>query len=178
MEKNSIIKIAVIGAESTGKSSLVKDLAQYYKTTYVSEYAREFFNTHNINSYTIEVFDTIYRTQINNENLALIHANNLLFCDTSLITGKIWSDEVFGITAKYIDDNLTKVKYDLYLVMKNDLPWVKDDQRKNPHNRNEIFEKNIDELKKINARYELIDGLNEQRLNNAIIKINKIFGYN
>lgn len=178
MEKNNIIKIAVIGAESTGKSSLVKDLAEHYKTIYVSEYAREYFNTHNINLYSIEVFDTIYRTQINNENTALIHANKFLFCDTSLITGKIWSDEVFGITAKYIDDNLTKVKYDLYLLMENDVPWVKDNQRKNPYNRNELYKKNIDELIKLDARYEIISGINEQRLKNAIIKINKIFGTN
>ncbi len=175
MEKNNIIKIAVVGAESTGKSTLVKDLAQHFKTEYVEEYAREYFNTHNINDYSIEVFDEIYGRQLQNEDDKIKSASQFLFCDTTLITGKIWSEEVFGKIAPFIVEHLIKHHYDLYLVTDNDVPWVADGQRKNPHNRKELLNKNIELLKELEATYEMVNGLHEQRLTNAISIIKKHF---
>lgn len=175
MEKTGIIKIAAIGAESTGKSTLVKDLAAYYHTAYVEEYAREYFNTHDINNYSIEVFDTIYSRQLLNEQEKLKQANRVLFCDTTLITGKIWSDEVFSKTAHFISEHLPKNSYDLYLVTQNDIPWVEDGQRKNPNNREELLNKNVELLKELNARFEFVSGLNEMRLKNAVDIIKRYF---
>lgn len=175
MEKNGIIKIAIIGAESTGKSTLVKELAAHFNTTYVEEYAREYFNTHNIDDYSIEVFDHIYSRQIENENEKMKSAHRFLFCDTTLITGKIWSEEVFGKTAEFIAEHLPKNNYDLYLVTENDLPWIADGQRKNPHNRNELQIKNIELLKELNATYALVGGFHEKRLQNAVEIILKHF---
>jgi len=175
LEKNSIIKIAVIGAESTGKSTLVKELAQYFHTEYVEEYAREYFNTHNIDDYSIDVFDKIYSKQLENEELKSVHATRFLFCDTTLITGKIWSEEVFGKTAPFINERIFKHHYDFYLVTDNDVPWVADGQRKNPHNRGELLNKNIELLKELKARYEIVNGLHEQRLKNAVSIIKKHF---
>ena len=40
--KSDCIKIVLYGPESTGKSTLAKQLAEYYKTDYVQEYAREY----------------------------------------------------------------------------------------------------------------------------------------
>lgn len=175
MEKTGIIKIAVIGTESTGKSTLVKDLAAFYNTVYVEEYAREYFNTHDLNNYSIDVVDSIYKTQLLNEQEKLKQANRVLFCDTTLITGKIWSDEVFNKTAEFINEHLPLYNYDLYLVTQNDIPWVADGQRKNPNNRDELLNKNIELLKELNAQYELVGGLNENRLENAIDIIKRYF---
>ena len=46
-ETNNIIRIALIGPESTAKSTLSKDLAQHYETLWVPEYAREYLKTIN-----------------------------------------------------------------------------------------------------------------------------------
>jgi NadR type nicotinamide-nucleotide adenylyltransferase len=178
LEKTPIIKIAIVGAESTGKSTLVKELAKHYHSVYVDEYARDYFNQHNINDYTIDELSHIYLKQTENENVAIKNAGRFLFCDTALITGKIWSEEVFGKTTGFLKENLMNVHYDFYLVMSNDIPWEQDEQRKNPHNRNEIFEKNIDELKKLNADYAIVNGIDELRTKNAIVKINKKYGIN
>ena len=40
--KSDCIKIVLYGPESTGKSTLAKQLAEYYKTDFVQEYAREY----------------------------------------------------------------------------------------------------------------------------------------
>jgi nicotinamide riboside kinase len=37
-----IIKIALFGPESTGKTTLAKQLAEYYKTDWVPEFARDY----------------------------------------------------------------------------------------------------------------------------------------
>lgn len=176
LEKNNIIRIAVIGAESTGKSTLVKELANYYKTTFVSEYARDYFNEHSIENYSIDVFDKIYRTQLENEKKELEKAKRFLFCDTTLITGKIWSEEVFGTTAQFIHENWHQTFYDLYLVTQNDVPWVADGQRKNSNNRDELLRKNIELLQLLKAKFYLVNGLGEQRLKNAVNYINREFG--
>lgn len=175
MEKVKIIKIAILGAESTGKSTLAINLATHFNSVYVSEYAREYFNNADINNYSPDVFETIYRKQIENENLLINKANNFLFCDTSLITGKIWSEEVFGEVTPFIKENISKIEYDLYLVTNNEVPWVEDKQRKNPNNREELFEKNLSELKALGANFKIITGLNQDRLNNAIKIIEELF---
>ena len=48
-----IIKVVVIGPESTGKSMLCEKLAAHYNTIWVKEYAREFL-LKNGNAYTQE----------------------------------------------------------------------------------------------------------------------------
>lgn len=178
MEKNKIIKIAIIGAESTGKSTLAKQLAAHFNTVYVSEYARDYFDEHTIENYSINVFDIIYSKQINNETEAEKKAKRFLFCDTTLITGKIWSEEIFNKTAPFIEEHLPKINYALYLVTNNEVPWEKDHQRKNPHNREELLQRNLDELKKLNATYKVVEGMNEARLHNAIKYIEELFGIN
>jgi nicotinamide riboside kinase len=65
-----IIKVVVIGPESTGKSLLCEKLAAHYNTIWVEEYAREFL-LKNGNAYTQEDLLTIAKGQIQNEENAL-----------------------------------------------------------------------------------------------------------
>lgn len=176
MEETKIIKIAVLGAESTGKSTLCEQLALHYKTVFVPEYARYYFTKKkNIDDYSLNDLETIYVHQIENEKKALHTANRFLFCDTTLITGKIWTLEDFKTIPSFISQNISKVKYDLYLVTSNDVIWKKDTLRKNPDNRDYLLNRNIEELELLKANYKIIDGLNEQRLKNAIKLIDSLF---
>jgi NadR type nicotinamide-nucleotide adenylyltransferase len=174
MEK--VIKIAVIGPESTGKSTLCKELASHYKTVYVPEYAREYFTKHkNIDKYSLNELDKIYSQQIENEKKAISDANRFLFCDTTLITGKIWALEDFKKIPPFISENISKIGYDLYLLTNNEVEWKKDPLRKCRDSRNYLLERNIEELKLLNANYKIVEGLREQRLKNAINYIDQLF---
>ncbi|MBL7919070.1 MAG: ATP-binding protein [Bacteroidia bacterium] len=175
MEKSGIIKIAVIGAESTGKSELCEVLAKYYNTVWVPEYAREYFNDSDIYNYTLQDLVTIAKKQIENENIFLKKANKFLFCDTTLITLKIWAELEFNQTPEFILENVSKVKYDHYFLMTNEVPWMQDVQRQNKFSRNMIFNMNKVELEKLKAPYNVINGLNDERSNNAIKLIDKLF---
>lgn len=168
MEEKRVVKIGVVGPESTGKSVLCELLAAHYKTVYVPEFARTYFEYNKIEKHKLLDIDFVYRMQIDLENEKLAKANGYLFCDTTLLSGKVWAEEVFQTTPPFVADNLYKIKYDLYLLCDIDVPWVKDKQRRNEHNRSKLFEDHKRELDKMNVPYKIIKGLKEMRLQNAI----------
>jgi NadR type nicotinamide-nucleotide adenylyltransferase len=168
MEEKSCIKIALVGPESTGKSWLSEELAKYYHTIFVPEYARLFFETNSIESYTINDLDHIYEMQLRSENRLMLDANRLLFCDTTPLSGKIWSEIVFGKTSEFILNAIHENKYDLFLLCDVDVPWVEDDQRKNEADRAQIFEMHLHELKSVNAEYIVIKGSWNERVQQSI----------
>jgi NadR type nicotinamide-nucleotide adenylyltransferase len=175
MEKSGIIKIAVIGAESTGKSELCVALAKHYNTVWAPEYAREYFNDSDIYNYTIEDLIIIAEKQIALENEVVKKAKRFLFCDTTLITLKVWSELEFKKTPKYINDNLSKIKYDHYFITDNDMPWQQDELRQNKFSRDMILELNKNEVKELNASFSIISGMNKERLKNAVKVIDELF---
>ena len=175
MEKSSIIKIGVIGAESTGKSELCETLAKHYNTVWVPEYAREYFNDSDIYNYTKEDLVTIAKKQIENENVLIRKARRFLFCDTTLITLKIWAELEFKNTPDFISENLSKIKYDHYFISANDMAWQQDPLRQNKFSRDMIFEMNKAEVEKLKSPYHVISGFNEERSYNAIKIIDSLF---
>ena len=65
-----IKKIVIIGPESTGKSTLCKELAAHYITTWVREYAREYLLKNGTN-YSFENLLDIAIGQIASEELGV-----------------------------------------------------------------------------------------------------------
>ncbi len=168
MAQGGIKKIAVVGAESTGKTWLCEALAQHYGTVCVPEYAREYFNNSDIYDYTLSDLVTIARRQTEMEGEMMQQANKFLFCDTTLITLKIWAELEFNTTPAFIQQGLAQVNYDYYFLTDNQVPWVPDPLRQNKHSRDLLFQMNEAEIKKSMIPYTIITGTDDQRLNNAI----------
>ncbi|MBC7913048.1 MAG: ATP-binding protein [Pyrinomonadaceae bacterium] len=168
---NSIIKIAIVGPESTGKSTLSQQLAQHYHTVWVPEYAREYCEklTEPCN-WQDEI--NMFKGQLELEKQLLPLANKLLICDTTFITVKIWSDYTFGKTPQEVLDELPKHPYDFYLLLDIDLPWQEDPLRDFPHMREHFMAVWHKELKDLNANYIVISGNQTTRIDNAIHAIN------
>ncbi|MDF2452107.1 MAG: metabolism ATPase/kinaselike protein [Bacteroidota bacterium] len=177
MEKaaHSIKKIAILGAESTGKSVLCEQLAKHYQTVFVPEYARTYFDEHDINNYNTDDLEVIAKNQLELENEYLKKATNYLFCDTSLITVKIWSTHKFNKVPKFITSSIKPTDYDLYLIANNDVQWTADPQRRNEDLREHLFKWNKHELQKLNVDYKIIKGVDEERLQCAINLIDEAF---
>lgn len=174
MEEKAIIKVAVVGPESTGKSVLCEQLAAHYKTNFVPEFARKYFENNKIEKHTLFDIDFIYQIQIQMEDELIVRSNVYLFSDTSLVSGKVWAQEVFNTSPPFINENLDEVKYDLYLLCDIDIPWVRDKQRRNEHNRAKLFEDHRIELDRMGVSYQIISGLKGARLQNAIKAIEGI----
>ncbi len=168
-----IKKIAIIGPESTGKSNLSAKLAAHYNTEWVHEYAREYLNSIN-RPYNYNDLQFIAQGQTEEEDRKMEDANALLFCDTTLLTLKIWSEHSFNKCSTLILSELEKRKYDLHLLCNIDLPWMPDPQREHPHKRKFFFDWYEKELKQRKLNYVIISGKVQERFDSAVKAIDKM----
>jgi NadR type nicotinamide-nucleotide adenylyltransferase len=169
---NSIIKIAIVGPESTGKSTMSAYLAEHYRTVWVPEFARDYCAALTAPP-TIEDEVNMFRGQVALEQEILPKANQLLICDTTFITVKIWSDAFFGYTPQEVLDELPKHPYDLYLLLDINLPWQDDPLRDFPNQREHFMDVWHKELQDLNAKYVVILGIGQDRYNNAVAAIDR-----
>ena len=177
-EPINVVKIVLFGPESTGKTTLSKQLAHYYNTVWVPEYAREYLqNKWNNERKTCEQKDIlpIAYGQIQLENKLAKKADKILICDTDLLETKVYSEEFYG---GFVEEELNIAAknnhYDLYLLTYIDTPWEADDLRDRPQQRKEMFQAFEKALKENNKPYLLLKGDKETRLNYAVKEIEKI----
>lgn len=164
----SIKKIAIVGPESTGKSTMSQLLAKHYKVSWVPEYAR--YYCENLNApYTLQDEVNMYYGQVALEDAILTTTeSDFIICDTTFVTVKIWSDAMLGETPQLVLDALPKRPYDLYLLMDIDLPWQDDPLRDFPNQREYFMEVWHKELCALRANYDVISGLGDVRFQNAV----------
>ena len=167
---SEIKKIAVVGPESTGKSTMSAFLAEHYHTIWVPEYAREYCEKLT-EPPTWQDEINMFHGQIALEKDMLPSANNILICDTTFITVKIWSDHIFGKSPQVVTDELPKHPYDLYLLLNIDLPWQDDPLRDFPTLREHFMDIWYKELDALNANYVVISGTGQNRYDSAVTAI-------
>ncbi len=160
-------KIAIVGPECTGKSRLSQNLAEYFKTSWVPEFAREFIERLD-RPYNRNDLLTIARGQARMEDHVAEGAADLLFCDTNLLVIKIWSEHKYGQCDPWILEEIQKRKYDLHLLTYIDIPWQDDPQREHPKLRNYFYDVYKKELDNSRVIYTEIRGLGKERLEVAI----------
>ena len=168
-----IKKIILTGPESTGKSTLAQQLAEYYQTVWVPEYARMYLETLS-KPYEQKDLLEIAKGQIEMENYLLQFAKDFIFCDTNLIVMKIWSEYKYGICHPWILEQLEKKSYDLYVLCGIDVPWEFDVQREHPTERKKLFDLYEQELIFYKKKYIKIEGSKEKRLSNVLASLENI----
>ncbi|MGK7905619.1 MAG: AAA family ATPase [Synechococcus sp.] len=169
-----LCRICIIGPESTGKSTLARQLADRYRTVYVNEYARSLLD-YKQGRCDYEDIDRIARGQIASEEALAPQSNRILFCDTDLITTTIWSEVLFDRCPNWIRAEADRRTYDLYLVTDCDVPWVEDCQRNHPHQREWFRDRCIRELEQRDRSFVLLSGTWEQRFLGACQAVNRFF---
>src|SRR5687767_7274395 len=184
---NELKKIVVIGPESTGKSTLCKQLASHYNTLWCPEFAREYLLKNGMD-YTyddllhiangqVALEEEYIQLAIGNSQLAnsspgselTAQSSKLLFIDTDMYVLKVWCEFVFDKCHRYILDQIVERKYDLYLLCNTDLPWVKDELREYPdlETREKLFEMYKDCMINQSTPWVIIGGNEEIRLKTA-----------
>lgn len=141
-QKTNIIKIALFGPESTGKTTLAKQLADYYETEWVPEFARDYLQEKWEENQHICVADDMMpiaygQTALENEKLST--AKKYLFCDTNLMVTKVFSEMYYGFCDPLLNEAALKHEYDLFFLTDIDVPWEKDDIRDTPNGRETVF---------------------------------------
>lgn len=167
---SAIKKIAIVGPESTGKSTMSAYLAKHYNTVWVPEFARDYCAALT-EPPTWQDEINMFFGQLALEEEYLPKANKLLICDTTFITVKIWSDQMFGSSPQEVLDELPKHPYDFYLLLDIDMPWEEDPLRDFPDMREHFMAIWHKELQELNANYVVIAGIGQQRYDEAVGEI-------
>ena len=159
-------KIIVTGPESSGKTTLCKNLSEHFKIPFAKEYARIFLDELDRN-YTQSNLLKIAGGQLKSEQ-------NTQLLDTDLITIKIWSEYKYGSCDKWILTQIEKQKSEkrFYLLCKPNIPWQPDKQRENPSDREALFEIYKQELDDLGHKYFIVEG--GDRTEHSISRITSI----
>ncbi len=161
------IKIVLSGAESTGKSTLTKQLAEHYGMPYIAEIGRMYVEKLD-RPYRFKDVVSIAREQIAAEEKIVAQNPKMVFIDTDLINTKYWFLDVYETTPEWVEDEILNNKADFHLLCDNDLPWEPDPTRENPTRRDYFFKVYKREIEHLEIPYEIISGTDEERLRNAI----------
>jgi len=201
MEQSPLIKVVIIGPESTGKSSLSELLAQHYNAQWCPEFAREYLLTHGMDytfddllyiakgqlamedEYTQSVVgspesgDNTLNSELRTRDSELSPPNSkLLFIDTDMYVMKVWCEFVFGKCHMWVLEQIVKRKYDLYLLCNTDLPWVKDELREYPDlaQRDKLYHIYEDIMINQSTPWTDISGDYDERLQKAIKAVDQL----
>lgn len=172
----SVINVAILGAESTGKTTLCRDLAAYFGCPWVPEYMRTYLQAKWDKEHltcTWEDLLPIAQGQIELENkLAAQAAQNsdssYLFCDTSLFELMVYANWYYGDCPDALTNAALTHHYDLILLTEVDTPWVADDLRDSPHQRDEISAYFESQLTRHQKPFHRIGGDRDERVQQVL----------
>lgn len=175
MEKanNDIKVVAVIGAESTGKTSLCTELAAHFNDVWMPEYARQYVEKLD-RPYTWNDVVHIASMQVKTEKEYLKKAQCVLFLDTDLVITKVWFEHVWKKCPDWVDRRIASAQRTIYLLCDNDLPWEYDPVRENPGIRDYLSEQYKSIIIKNNFPYFVVRGSEKKRTRHAIDKLKEI----
>jgi NadR type nicotinamide-nucleotide adenylyltransferase len=179
----SVITVAVLGAESTGKTTLCRDLAAHFNNLWVSEYMRTYLQAKWDDEQLTCTWDDllpIAQGQIALENklakqvTQMSNENRYLFCDTSLFELMVYSHWYYGDCPAALEQAALAHHYDLILLTEVDIPWVADDLRDSPHQRDEISAYFASQLSKHQKPFQRISGDRKERVRQVVAQLANI----
>ena len=125
-------KVLIIGLESSGKSVMTVNLANYFNTNYIVEAGRELSEKSGTDTMMLnEDFTEILLTQKLNEIKAVEHSNKILFCDTDCLITQFYLNFLSGDDENIrLSDAVDALNnYSLILFLAPDVKWVQDGDR-------------------------------------------------
>jgi NadR type nicotinamide-nucleotide adenylyltransferase len=168
-------RVVLIGAESTGKTTLAQLLAKRFNTTWVPEYGREHWEkkvqglkmTDPLPCWSHEEFVHIAAEQQARENLLARTANRVLICDTNAFATGTWHERYYRHRDPRVDAIGAADKVDLYLVTKPDVPFVQDGFRDGEAIRHWMHNRFVEQMNAQGKTWRLIEGSYSDRFSCA-----------
>ena len=162
-------RVVLTGAESTGKSTLVCELARHFNAPHSTEYVRTFVDETQRAPQGTDL-EAIAKGQIALEDACRpSNKEGLVIHDTNLLSNLIYAEHYFGGNLDWLVAQFNARRYDLYLLCLPDFPWVPDHgQREGPEARDALHQKFLLRLESMQLPFTTIGGYPEERLQTAI----------
>ena len=167
-----MIKIAITGPESSGKTTIAQQLAEHFNCCLTKEYAREHLNNKD-GKYTMDDLIKIAEKQYS-LNRGKDCGEKILICDTEMTVIKIWAMDKFGYCPGEIISLHEQQKFDLIFLCKPDIPWEADPLREDENRRKFLFNLYREELFLEDEDFEILEGSRETRFHKALNIIDSI----
>ena len=174
------LRVCLVGAESTGKTTLAAALAAHYRTVWVPEYGREYSERklaegggHDFRS---EEFAHIAARQRELEDEAARRADRVLICDTDAFATGVWHRRYLGARSPEVERIADARRPDLYLLTDVGTPFVQDGTRDGEHVRGWMHQTFLEELRARSRPFRLLTGPHERRLREAAAAVEELLG--
>jgi len=164
-------RVVIVGAESTGTTTLAMDLAAALDTVWVAEYGREYSAIKQASpgfEWRSEEFLAVAREQTRRENLAVREANRILVCDTNAFATVQWHRRYMGTRCHDLEAFAAGGRADLYFLTGDEIPFEQDGLRDGEHLRHEMHRWFEEALAAQEAPWFLLQGSRESRLRQAL----------
>lgn len=171
-------RVCVVGAESTGKTTLVKALAAHYHTVWVPEYGRTYsegklFGDERA-AWRTEEFTKIAKAQNILEDELAEASNGLVICDTDAFATSVWHERYMGVRSKEVEAIAARHHYDLYILTGDEIPFEQDGTRDGEHIRQQMHARFVERLTEDKKRFITVRGTLDERLQKTITAIDAL----
>jgi HTH-type transcriptional regulator, transcriptional repressor of NAD biosynthesis genes len=162
-------RVALVGPESAGKTTLAEKLAAHFQTVHAPEYARGYIDALGPH-WTDDAFVSIARGQRASQDALALDARRFLFSDTDALTTTLWARELLGHVPPEVKQLADSERYDLTLLCAATETWKPDPQRFQPElqARRDFEARLTAELKRQGRAFVKLTGSHDQRFSQAI----------
>jgi len=166
------LKVVILGTESTGKTTLTELLARHYNCGSVTEAGRDL-----IQDSTNFIFDDLKLVATEHAKRiteAILGDSPLVIIDTDIHITKSYAWFAFKKSLS-VDNTICDVNHaDLYLYLKNDVPYVQDGTRLNKRDRDLLDQCHREVLTGHHINFVEISGDWQSRFEQAVSEVSKL----
>ena len=171
-------RVCVLGAESTGTTTLAQGLAEQLHTAWVEEYGREYSEVKlakNDPEWRTDEFTRIAEEQTRREEAAARRADRVLICDTNAFATILWHRRYMGSHSPAVQEIARRGRCDLYLLTGDDIPFVQDGLRDGEHIRHQMHGWFEEALAAQATPWRVLRGSHRKRMREGVRLIRSLF---
>jgi NadR type nicotinamide-nucleotide adenylyltransferase len=174
-------RVVVVGAESTGTTTLARALAERFETLWVAEFGREWSENRPgglVAPWHRSEFDLIAREQARLEDeAARVAPRPLLICDTDVLATAVWHERYLGARSSSGEALAKERVPDLYILTGDEIPFVQDGLRDGEHVRGWMTGRFREMLAAQPAPWVEVSGGRHERLHSAAVAVETLMSH-